>query len=134
MEMRPIKVEEVTVDELEYLSQSTSLSHDDTRPVDVCAEALRGKALIWRYRGDEGEEGIMVTQMIRRLGGTELFMYHLAGDGLADNGKFIMEALMKFANEHGCRWITGLATEYAAEWFEKFLGFEKRSVFILKEV
>ena len=134
MEMKPIMVEELTVRELEHLEKSTSLSYDDLRPVNVCAEAVVGKALIWRYRGDEGENGILVTRIIQRVGGLEMSVDHLTGTGLARNGKFIFEEMEELAKKQGCRWMVGLCTDHVAGWLCDYLGFEKRSILVSKEI
>jgi len=134
MEIKITPVEDLTVEDLENLARSTSLSYDDLRPVDVCREAMAGRALIWRYTGDDGESGVVVTQLMKRVGGTELFAWHMAGDGLSTNGKRILEVIEDHARECGCRWLAGLGTEYVADWLVKFLGFRKQSVLVVKEI
>lgn len=126
---------EVTVDDLECIKRATDFSYDDTEPVDVCRLAMDGKAIIWRFEGDEeGEWGIIVTQGITRNGGSELCILQLAGKGLKKNIKFLFGELEEFCKKYDFRWITGTILKPLVQIVKDEVGFEERAVLVVKEI
>lgn len=134
MRVEPIKPQDLTIEDLELLETSTRLSHDSTRPSDIVRFAMDGKVIIFKFEGDKGETGIMAAEFIQRKTGIELFFLHFAGNGMASNTKFIYDELEKFCKEFKVKWMSGLATEFLATWLEKNCDFEKRHIFVLKEI
>ena len=126
--------EDVTIEELEFLAASTKMDFGGMRPVDICRQAMMGKSIIWRFTGDNGETGIVVTRGVKQPNGSELFIQHLGGVGLIKNAKFIFGELEKFGREHNFRWMTGNAIKPMAALCTRRLGFNQATIQIVKEI
>ncbi len=134
MKFEPINAEEATIEDLENIERSTKVDYADTRPVDLCRSALEMRSILWRFTGDNGESGIIVTQGIRRNGGTELFVQQLGGKGMLKHVEFIFSELEKFAKTQGFRWIAGCSRHGLARVLTSRVGFKAQSVFTIKEI
>jgi hypothetical protein len=134
MELKPINPADITVEELRFLERSTDADYVEERPLDVVTAAINGKAIIWRFTGDEGEKGVLVTQGLKQAGGLELRVWHMGGEGFHKNSEFIFGELEKHAEKYGFRWIVGQAVRGVAWVLKKRLGFDQKTVLVVKEV
>lgn len=98
---------------------------------DVEKMIENGRAQLWFFKSDMGE-GIVITQIFAKE--SELFVWLIAGKGMAAFGNAITAYLEQFAKYLSLQYITSNSTPKMARYLSKCCGFAIESVSMRKDV
>ena len=134
MELNVVSVDELDLKDLEWLQTAREDQLGGISPGSLAERVAEGRAQLWKYTGDEGQSGIIITTVLDHEKGKELFVWLMAGRGLRPHMNEIMERLSEFAKATGCKWLTGRSKPAIARVLQRQAGFDVRRHEVVKEV
>ncbi len=125
------------IQDLKDLQSAIDAEEVGSKIVDVCQGSVDNLYQIWRYRGDGGGHGIVVTRVEEMLVSKEklLWIWLLAGRGMMKHFAAGLEDIEKFAGALG---IKKLKTNHTRKGMTRFatrhLGFKPVATITEKEI
>lgn len=87
---------------LHHLLKLCKVDFTESRPQDLIAEAWAQRLQFWDFNSGRG---ILLTQILVHGGGKELFIFGLAGEGMAVKVKQIWATMHEYAQYINARWM-----------------------------
>jgi hypothetical protein len=96
---------------------------------DVIADIESGQAIAWLISDGASVRGVVVTQILEGSKAKQLFIRHVAGEGVADWLHFL-ETIETWARSIGCQTIELIGREG----WERLLGWNRQAVLLRKDL
>jgi hypothetical protein len=131
-EFKLITLPEVTEEDLDNLKKALTSDWLGQSIENVRDTILDGRALIWRYKSEEGS-GIILTQEYVGTEKKELFIWYMGGKGMQPYGDYISEVLEEFCRIRGLEKVCALVKPGVERFLRQF-GYRVDKHLISKEV
>ena len=124
-----ITPEELTKTDKHWLDKALEKDYDGTRLEGILDRAKSGWTQLWRLGNSEG---IIVTDIIQRDGGWQLWLPHMAGSGILKRLNEIEDHFVLYGQRHGCNVIRWAGTRpgtnklYSERWKEIARIYERK--------
>lgn len=103
-----ISVRELTKIDKAHLDNALKEDYDGTNIDGILDKAVVGFCQIWRLGKSEG---IIITEIIQRDEGRELWLSHMAGKGLMKKLNFIEAFFAEYGQKNSCNVMRGTGLE-----------------------
>lgn len=128
----PVSRDMMSEDDLRWLIKATKIAYSNRDPRYWLRMLAFGYVRMWRI--ENGAEGVILTQLVQRDDGLELFIYSMAGRGIVPALKSIYGQLEKYARDQGCRWVAGNSIHPGLNRYYQDLGFAEEARLMVKEL
>lgn len=112
--LRPLIPTQLSDLHMRCLIGAMEMEYTGRGPLDVIAQCLRMQSMIWGW-----DKGILVTEIMSRFEGPELFVSALFGRGYFNKVDDFKHDLQLIAQGYGCVQVGAL---FNSDYFAKFLG------------
>jgi len=130
--LEPIRLEDLTDQELEWLGKYAADSWDYTTLREILEEVRDGKMALWRIKSD-GSKGLIGTKIFTRGGKTTIWWELIVGEGFMQDIASIRLAMIALAKRAGATSVTGIVERPGlARMYERKVGL-KPSAQIFRE-
>jgi len=125
----PISPDELTHSDRAWLDKALEKGYDGLDKGYILDKAVNGFCQIWRL-GDS--EGIIITEIIQRDGGLQLWIPHIAGRGIIKKLDYFDSFFAEYGQRHNCTKAIaatdsrGLQKVYSKRWKETAKIYERR--------
>ena len=133
MIFKRIEESEIDIDDWFWLKKVADILPCDYNGVDLVRMIAARELFLFRFQ--EKCQGLILVEIRKHPGGSELYIFALVGKGLLKNSKEIHQEIMNMAKAANCRWVGGIAIRKGLQvLYEKVLHARPLGVAFLQEI